>query len=272
MAANDYLSDLLGPVVHDANGNEVAQSREWAFEGGLSASYSNGRVRVSGDASSLVRPACHAAATVNVTVSNPGTAVFDGVTLTSGQRLFLPLQTSAAESGPWVFNGSGSALTRPADFDATADIAHGIRYVVTGGALWRNVEFVLATSTPTIDGSKTWLSAPERVFDVTAAGGAAEQTLVTLPIATGYEAEVRFQLYGAATGEGLAYSHQSIWTNPAGTVSELTAFRDEVEAATDPAWNPNVSASGGNVLLKATPDSVNATRFYGRVWLLLRTL
>jgi len=33
--ANDYLSDLLGPVIFDANGNEVAQSRDWAFEGGL---------------------------------------------------------------------------------------------------------------------------------------------------------------------------------------------------------------------------------------------
>ena len=270
--ANDYLSDLLGPVIFDANGNEVAQSRDWAFEGGLTVTYSNGKVRVAGDAASLVRPACHAAATANVTVSNPGTAVFDGVTLTSGQRVFLPLQTSAAESGPWVFNGSSSALTRPADFDATADLAHGVRYVVTGGALWRNVEFVLATASPTIDGTKAWLSAPERVFDVTAAGGAAEQTLVTLAIASGYEAEVRFQLYGAATGERLTYSHQSVWRNPSGTVAELTSFRDEVEVADDAAWNPNVSASGGNVLLKATPDASNSTRFYGRVWLLLRQL
>jgi hypothetical protein len=63
-----------------------------------------------------------AASVANVTVSNPGTAVFDGVTLNSGDRLFLRVQSAAAENGIYVFNGSGSALTRATDMDAWTEI------------------------------------------------------------------------------------------------------------------------------------------------------
>jgi hypothetical protein len=63
-----------------------------------------------------------AATTANVTISNPGTATFDGVTLTSGERLFVRAQSTAAENGLYTFNGSGSALTRVADMDAWAEL------------------------------------------------------------------------------------------------------------------------------------------------------
>src|SRR5688500_14299535 len=56
-----------------------------------------------------------AASTANVTVANPGTAVFDGVTLTSGDRLLLKDQTAPEENGIYIFNGSGTALTRALD-------------------------------------------------------------------------------------------------------------------------------------------------------------
>ena len=60
---------------------------------------------------------CTAAATGNVTISNPGTAVFDGVTLTSGQSLLIPNQTdiNQTQNGIYIFNGSSSALTRRSD-------------------------------------------------------------------------------------------------------------------------------------------------------------
>lgn len=73
-----------------------------------------------------------AASTANVTVSNPGTAVFDGITLTSGDRLLLKNQSSQAENGIYVFNGSGSALTRATDFDAWAEIPGGVVTVEEG--------------------------------------------------------------------------------------------------------------------------------------------
>jgi hypothetical protein len=69
-----------------------------------------------------VKPNARAASTADVTVSAPGTAVFDGVTLTSGDILFLRAQTAAAENGLYTFNGSGSALTRIAQMDAWAEV------------------------------------------------------------------------------------------------------------------------------------------------------
>lgn len=67
-------------------------------------------------------PAVRATVASNITVSNPGTAIFDGVTLTTGERLLLRGQSAPAENGPWVFQTSGTALTRPVDF-ATATVA-----------------------------------------------------------------------------------------------------------------------------------------------------
>lgn len=65
---------------------------------------------------------CRAASTGNVTVSNPGTSSFDGVTLSSGDRLLLRNQSSAAENGPYTFNGSSSALTRTTDGDSGTEL------------------------------------------------------------------------------------------------------------------------------------------------------
>ena len=49
----------------------------------------------------------------NIDVTNPGTAVFDGVTLTAGQHLLLIGQSTQTENGLWVFATSSTALTRP---------------------------------------------------------------------------------------------------------------------------------------------------------------
>lgn len=62
-----------------------------------------------------------AATTGNITISNPATAVFDGVTLVNGERLLVRANTTQAENGIYVFNGSGSALTRATDADAWAE-------------------------------------------------------------------------------------------------------------------------------------------------------
>lgn len=76
-----------------------------------------------------------AASTANVTVSNPGTSSFDGVTLSNGDRLFLRAQTAPAENGLYTFNGSGVALTRAADMDAWAEIP-GAFFAVEEGSTY----------------------------------------------------------------------------------------------------------------------------------------
>ena len=73
-----------------------------------------------------------AASTANVTISNPGTDSFDGVTLVSGDRLLLKNQTSQAENGVYDFNGSSSALTRSSDANS-ADELNGLAIFVKEG-------------------------------------------------------------------------------------------------------------------------------------------
>lgn len=68
----------------------------------------------------------------NVTVSNPGTATIDGVSLTSGDRVLLKAQTAGAENGIYVFNGSGVAMTRATDADTAAELKGATIIVLQG--------------------------------------------------------------------------------------------------------------------------------------------
>lgn len=91
-----------------------------------------------------------AAAAGNVTVSNPGTAVFDGVTVTNGQRVLLPLQTAGAQNGIYIFNGSGSAMTRATDFDQTAEVVTGSYVRVMGGDTMAGAWVLVTTGAITV--------------------------------------------------------------------------------------------------------------------------
>lgn len=73
-----------------------------------------------------------AASTANVTISNPGTLTFDGVTLTAGQRILLKNQTVPAENGVYVVATSSTAMTRDTDFDAWTEIPGAIVPVEQG--------------------------------------------------------------------------------------------------------------------------------------------
>jgi hypothetical protein len=52
-----------------------------------------------------------------VNISSPG-ATLDGLTMSAGQRVLLTGQTTASQNGLWIWNASGSALTRPSDYAA----------------------------------------------------------------------------------------------------------------------------------------------------------
>lgn len=81
------------------------------------------------------KPSARAATTGNVTISNPGTASFDSVTLSNGDILFLRAQSAAAENGLYTFNGSGSPLTRIAQMDLWAEIP-GAFFAVEDGSTY----------------------------------------------------------------------------------------------------------------------------------------
>ena len=76
-----------------------------------------------------------AASTANVTISNPGTATFDGVTLSTGDRILLKNQTAPAENGIYVFATSSTAMTRATDLDSWAEIPSAVTIVEEGTTL-----------------------------------------------------------------------------------------------------------------------------------------
>lgn len=80
------------------------------------------------------KPSARAKSTANVTISNPGTSSFDGVTLASGELLLLNSQSTAADNGLYTFNGSGSALTRHGSMDSWAEVVSSFVTVEEGTA------------------------------------------------------------------------------------------------------------------------------------------
>lgn len=88
----------------------------------------------------------------NINVAAPASATFDGLTVATGQTVILDSQTTGSQDGPWVFNGTGVAMTRPANFsDTTANVYVGSFWVVKRGtgadqfAVMTNDTFTLGT-------------------------------------------------------------------------------------------------------------------------------
>lgn len=73
-----------------------------------------------------------AATTGNINLSNPGTAVFDGITVSSGDSILVWVQTTTSQNGVYVFNGSSSALTRAPSSDAASELNNQIVSVEQG--------------------------------------------------------------------------------------------------------------------------------------------
>lgn len=92
-------------------------------------------------------------ATANVTVSNPGTSTFDGVSLTNGQSILLTGQSTGTENGAYIFNGAASALTRRGDYDTTAEVAGGDTFFVEEGTTYADTNWTLITNAPITLGS-----------------------------------------------------------------------------------------------------------------------
>jgi hypothetical protein len=85
------------------------------------------------------------ASTANVTVSSPGTAI-DGVTLTNGDRVLLKNQSTGSENGIYVFNGSGSAMTRATDFNSSTNVTTGAATLVEEGSTNAGTAWRLSTT------------------------------------------------------------------------------------------------------------------------------
>lgn len=146
-----------------------------------------------------------ARATANVTISNPGTAVFDGVTLANGERLLLGNQTATEGNGVYIFNGSGVALTRASDMDAWAEVPgavvgvnEGTTYADTAWLFTANQGGTLGTTSITLTSFGAGTSGA-----LTTAGAGLSATGSTVDVNTGAGITITSDAV-ALTGQALA--------------------------------------------------------------------
>ena len=94
---------------------------------------------------------CEVATTANVNLSNPGTSTFDGVSISSGDRVLVRAQSagSEADNGIYVFNGSSSAMTRATDADSAEELQSAAVFV-NSGSTFADQAFVETESISTL--------------------------------------------------------------------------------------------------------------------------
>lgn len=72
------------------------------------------------------------ASVANIDTTAPGTSTFDGVAISSGDRILLKNQTTASQNGIYIFNGSFSFMTRATDSDVWDELTGSMVYVDQG--------------------------------------------------------------------------------------------------------------------------------------------
>lgn len=97
-----------------------------------------------------------AAVSTNVNLASPGTTL-DGLTATTTELYWLYGQTNTTQNGPYVYNGSGSAMTRATNWDSNDEAVLGSYWVVREGTkadqiaiLTNDTAITLGTSTPAV--------------------------------------------------------------------------------------------------------------------------
>lgn len=86
--------------------------------------------------------------TTNVNLSTPP-ATFDGVTLSGtydlGARVLIKDQTDATQNGIWIWNGTGSPMTRATDADTTNEMGPGCFVYVEEGTTYGDTGWTLTS-------------------------------------------------------------------------------------------------------------------------------
>lgn len=102
-----------------------------------------------------------AATTGNISLTNPATAVFDGVTLSVDDRLLVRNQTAPAENGIYLFKGSAAALVRVSDMDSWGEVAGAFVAVEDGTTLGDSIWLCTSNGGGTLGTTAiTWMQIP----------------------------------------------------------------------------------------------------------------
>ncbi len=126
----------------------------------------------------------------NVTISNPGTSTFDGVSLSAGQSILLVGQSTGAENGPYIFNGSSSPMTRRGDYNASSEVSGGDTFFVNEGTVYGDTNWTLITNdTIVLDTTALVFTQSDGLAKVTAGNGLTK-TGNTLDIGTASTARI----------------------------------------------------------------------------------
>lgn len=97
----------------------------------------------------VLKGSVRAATDTNVTIATPG-ATIDGLTAANGEVFWLRNQTTGSQNGPWTFNGSGSAMTRPANFDTSAEAVLGSFWDIREGTYADSFILMTNDTAPTL--------------------------------------------------------------------------------------------------------------------------
>jgi hypothetical protein len=107
----------------------------------------------------VLKGSVRAATDTNITIATPG-ATIDGLTAATGEVFWLRNQTTGSQNGPWVWNGAASAMTRPANFDTSAEAVLGSFWDVREGTYADS--FILMTNDTTVTLGTTTLTSVVR--------------------------------------------------------------------------------------------------------------
>jgi hypothetical protein len=173
------------------------------------------------------KDSCRVASQSNLNLSSPG-ATIDGITMASQDRVLVRAQTTTADNGIYIWNGSSSAMTRSLDASTFAELEQAVTTVEEGtsaGSTYRQDQVNGTLGSSTI----SWVT-----FG-TAAPSASETTAGIAEIATQAETDAgtddarivtplklatwsgRIKKYSVAIGDGSATSY---------TVTHNLASRD----------------------------------------------
>ncbi|MCE7868904.1 hypothetical protein DYH09_00855 [bacterium CPR1] len=85
------------------------------------------------------KDSCRVSTQSNTNLASPGASI-DGVTMASGDRVLVRSQTTAAENGIYIWNGSSVAMTRSADCSTFAELEQAVTSIEEGtdvSTTWR---------------------------------------------------------------------------------------------------------------------------------------
>ena len=77
------------------------------------------------------KDSCRVSTQGNINLASPG-ATIDGITMASGDRVLVRLQTAAATNGIYIWNGSSTPMTRALDASTPAELEQAVAVVEEG--------------------------------------------------------------------------------------------------------------------------------------------